>query len=540
MVLVRHPSTDKFHSTWYTYPDLQEYPTHDLFSKHPTKPNHWLHNSRTDDVIVLSNGEKVVPLPQEQVLNEAYEVKRILIHGHGRFEIAALIELESDAEQFTRSEILEKLSPYIQRANEKAPGHGRLSKDRIVFTKPEKPMVLTPKMSVVRKATLAKYADEIEANYAGDADSEEAPGLPLMDGDEQAATEASLLELIKRLSNLKDLKVDQDLFLTGFDSLGVITLNRQIKAQLRSQNVAPATQDLVTPAFIYSNPTISKLANALRSLGDQPTDPESLSKARLDNIDNEVARYAETLPSKAKSTTSAKEGKLTVALTGSTGSLGTYLLEVLASSPIVKHVYCLNRSRDGHSKQQNASHSRGLSTKWGEKVSFLHVDLSSSDFSLSSEDHKALSQDVSFIIHNAWPVDFNLALPSFEPQIAGLRNLIEFSAGAEHRPPILFTSTIGEVGNWPKHYPDQNVPEALVEDARVVQETGYAESKYVSERLLVHAAEKGGVSASVCRVGQIAGPVEKGGVWNKQEWLPSVSAPLATGRVMKTGSANWK
>ena len=52
---------------------------------------------------------------------------------------------------------------------------------------------------------------------------------------------------------------------------------------------------------------------------------------------------------------------------------------------------------------------------------------------------------------------------------------------------------------------------------------GYGESKYVAERLLELAAEEFGVSAAICRVGQLAGPVEKGGMWSKQEWLPSVS-----------------
>ena len=54
---------------------------------------------------------------------------------------------------------------------------------------------------------------------------------------------------------------------------------------------------------------------------------------------------------------------------------------------------------------------------------------------------------------------------------------------------------------------------------------GYAESKYVGELLLEASAEKCGVSAVICRVGQLAGPVTKkdGGMWSKQEWLPSVS-----------------
>lgn len=55
---------------------------------------------------------------------------------------------------------------------------------------------------------------------------------------------------------------------------------------------------------------------------------------------------------------------------------------------------------------------------------------------------------------------------------------------------------------------------------------GYGESKYVAERLLEIAAGEFGVSAAICRVGQLAGPVKKGGMWSKQEWLPSVSADL--------------
>lgn len=53
---------------------------------------------------------------------------------------------------------------------------------------------------------------------------------------------------------------------------------------------------------------------------------------------------------------------------------------------------------------------------------------------------------------------------------------------------------------------------------------GYGESKYIAELLLEAGAEKCGVPAVICRVGQLAGPVtKKGGMWGKQEWLPSVS-----------------
>jgi thioester reductase-like protein len=54
---------------------------------------------------------------------------------------------------------------------------------------------------------------------------------------------------------------------------------------------------------------------------------------------------------------------------------------------------------------------------------------------------------------------------------------------------------------------------------------GYSESKWITERLLDAAGKKSEVSSAVLRIGQIAGPVEAGvrGIWNKVEWLPSVS-----------------
>ncbi|KAL8782845.1 MAG: hypothetical protein Q9195_009552, partial [Heterodermia aff. obscurata] len=41
--------------------------------------------------------------------------------------------------------------------------------------------------------------------------------------------------------------------------------------------------------------------------------------------------------------------------------------------------------------------------------------------------------------------------------------------------------------------------------------------------MLEEAASSHGVSSAICRVGQLGGPIEKNGVWSKQEWLPSVS-----------------
>jgi thioester reductase-like protein len=56
---------------------------------------------------------------------------------------------------------------------------------------------------------------------------------------------------------------------------------------------------------------------------------------------------------------------------------------------------------------------------------------------------------------------------------------------------------------------------------------GYGESKLVSECLLGKAATICGVRSATCRVGIVAGPVEKRqGAWNRHEYIPSVSSLL--------------
>jgi hypothetical protein len=57
----------------------------------------------------------------------------------------------------------------------------------------------------------------------------------------------------------------------------------------------------------------------------------------------------------------------------------------------------------------------------------------------------SLPSDIGLIRVIAWPVDFNLALRSFEPNIKGLRNLLDFSLDSPFMEPrrLLYTSTIG-------------------------------------------------------------------------------------------------
>jgi thioester reductase-like protein len=67
------------------------------------------------------------------------------------------------------------------------------------------------------------------------------------------------------------------------------------------------------------------------------------------------------------------------------------------------------------------------------------------------------------------------------------------------------------------------VPEQALSDFAVAEPMGYAQSKLLAELLFVDANKRLGIPVTVCRVGQIAGPVKsEHGAWNSSEWFPSL------------------
>lgn len=112
-------------------------------------------------------------------------------------------------------------------------------------------------------------------------------------------------------------------------------------------------------------------------------------------------------------------------------------------------------------------------------------------------------------------------MSTFEPTIRGVRRLIDFSLASPQGAHLLFISSAAVVNHLRS---DTAIPEAL---HRVPQSNldGYAAAKHTCELLVGQAVAGAGLKASVCRVGQIAGPVLPGheqGMWPKHELIPTV------------------
>lgn len=465
------------------------------------------------------------------------KVKGAIVVGTDKFMPALMIEpVESPQSEEEAEELIREVWPVVVKANKETVTHGQIGRQFIMISDPKKPFLRAGKGTVQRKGTIRMYKEEIDKFYAqeGGVSQPVAPKLDLTSRDSLTESIQSMFEVSL---NAPKLDADTDFFSAGVDSMQVIHASRLIRKGLEAAGIHVGSSAVAT-RVIYGNPTPRRLAAYLftvvrkgsQDLSNGPAaddlpsglGPETEMEfgQEQDAMQFLLDKYTQDLQ---PPTDPAKPPPLdtdqTVLVTGTTGALGSYLLDQCINSPHVKKIICLNRSHEAHPRQAKSNSERGLSTDFT-KVKFLHADLGRADLGLENVMYNRLLGAVDRVIHNQWPVNFNMPVESFEPHIYGCRNLADFSYKAAKTVPIIFISSIASVDKWHETYP---VPEEVLTRFDI-SAGGYGRSKLVSSLVLQKASEISGVPTEVIRVGQIGGPSSEKGWWNKQEWLPSIIA----------------
>ncbi|OJJ68372.1 hypothetical protein ASPBRDRAFT_68538 [Aspergillus brasiliensis CBS 101740] len=541
MVIQRGPSRE-YQGIFHTYPELQSYHTNDVFIPSPTNCNLWRYYGRVDDVIVLSNGEKFNPVTMEKVVEGHPLVHSAIIAGQGQFQASLLVEPDWNKWDEGRSarELIEAIWPIVQQANKIGPTHGRVLKSKIAVASQKKPFKMTAKGSTQRHHVYRDYAEDIAALYSA-ADSEQTAEMP-----KDTALHSMmgyLRNTIQSISNMTVVGDDDDLFAAGFDSLQTLQLTRVLQKAVKSR-LPEADTTAISTQQIYAHPTIKELASLLVKILGGETNEHANEMPRKEKINSMVRKYTDGLPLQ-QIDLRPREGGHTVLLTGSTGSLGCYLLDAILNDPATVKVYCMNRSVDAESRQQISFLEKGL--EWcprrQKRVEFLFASFGQEKMGLAEAKYEELIKSVDTIVHNAWKVDFNHSLSSFEAvHIRGVRNMVEFSLRSQHHAHLHFVSSISTVGAWSVKN-GTLIPETPVQDPDVTLPQGYGESKHVAERICATASERAGVPTTILRVGQVAGPTSGSGVWNRHEWLPAlIATSKSTGHIPTSlgfGPVNW-
>lgn len=252
LVLKRNPAAVDYQTPFTLFPNLQESATRDLFSPHPTKPDLWTYEGRSDDLIVFLTGLEFNPLAFEHTLGSHPEIRLALMTGSKRLQPALLVESVDNSTLNTveRAQFIERIWSSVQEANKQCPAYAKVLKPHIMIAVPEKPFKRAGKGTVQRASTIEMYSQELDALYK-DADRSITPSSKsqLRYLDEDNLTRCLVREIL-RVTGWNELLIEDNLFVRGMDSLQVPALTRELR-HLFYGDIAPST--------IYANFTVKLL-----------------------------------------------------------------------------------------------------------------------------------------------------------------------------------------------------------------------------------------------------------------------------------------
>lgn len=405
MVMVRHEENLEhpgLQGIFYTFPELKEWSTKDLYRPHPTLPDHWIYHGRADNIIVFSNGEKLNPVTIEEIISDHAELKGAMVVGSQRFNAGVIVEPkvtpETDQEE---KALLDRVWPLVEHANKETVQHGRIARDMLVLSNPEKPFLRAGKGTIQRALNVEFYKEDINKMYENsNASSDEAVKLKI---DSKEVLAQSIVDILKEQLAANNLDVDIDFFAAGIDSLGIMNAAKILQAGLKESGYEVDAK-VIAPKTIYTNSTPQRLANHIfNTVINGQNGTQSEDQQQQEAMAAIHRKYTQNLIKAAPDRREPRNENQVIVLTGSTGMLGSYLLDLMGRNPRVSHIICLNRAADGGRAQQvKAFADRGLDASiLDTKARFYQADLSKAHLGLAPVIYQRLLAETDRIIHNA-------------------------------------------------------------------------------------------------------------------------------------------
>ena len=228
------------------------------------------------------------------------------------------------------------------------------------------------------------FESELNALYSADFEGL-SNGPILLALDEPKSIHEFVRSCVDSSFSIVGLKADDDLFVLGLDSLRTVEIIAMLKNGLKASDTS-----WLSVQTLYANPTVLKLAKGvydrLNSREESLNEKAKHLMCRTTEMAALVEKITRDLPSAPQQTEKLPVmTKLTVVLTGSTGSLGGHLLRAILEYSNIAKVYCLNRFADAQVRHQNWFANASLDNEYnmnGQKAEFIRVDFSRRDFGL--------------------------------------------------------------------------------------------------------------------------------------------------------------
>jgi thioester reductase-like protein len=320
----------------------------------------------------------------------------------------------------------------------------------------------------------------------------------------QTPLEQQLAAIWTEILGVEPIGIHDDFFEIGGNSLLIAQLVIQIREHFQVDLPLRTLFESPTIADLAEN--IAKAQKTGSSIVQAATTLDLKAEAVLDesiNIDGLTDEYISE-PSH-------------ILLTGATGFLGAFLLYELLQQTSAK-IYCLVRAENTQSGRQKIKTCLESYLIWHDsftsRIMPVVGDLSQSLLGLSTSEFQLLASKIDVIYHNGAWVHHTLPYAKLKAaNVLGTQEVLRLGSQVKVKP-VHFVSTSGIIESDDDNsiiYEDGSI------DNFVVPANGYAQSKWVAEKLVKIAGDRG-IPSCIYRPGRISGHSQTG-VFNPNDFL---------------------
>lgn len=260
---------------------------------------------------------------------------------------------------------------------------------------------------------------------------------------------------------------------------------------------------------VYQHPTPASMATMIDDILGSPYYVSAIEVVDL----QQEARLADVVP--AGPVAAGPATPQVVLFTGASGFMGAAMLEdLLKRAPALK-VHCLIRAEgqeQARERVRKAFVANQLDPSLLDRVAVLVGDIEHPRLGLSDEEYERLAAEVDTIVHCAADIRYVKPYSVMKlPNVIGTANILRFAYAG--RPKTLqYISTAGVFGATATLLGVERVTESfdINTSAPIIGiENGYTKSKWVAERLVQNALDRG-LRTAIHRLGFIAGSSQTG------------------------------
>jgi amino acid adenylation domain-containing protein/thioester reductase-like protein len=308
------------------------------------------------------------------------------------------------------------------------------------------------------------------------------------------------------------LQVDQvgirdNFFDLGGHSLALVRVMARVRDTLKVD---------VQLRHLFEKPTLAELAGLIEGLSRAGT-VSAAEAVPVGSLEGEVILDPEITPTEA-APPSLREPER-IFLTGATGYLGTFLVRDLLLHTRAE-IYCLVRAatvEEGKCRLRKSLEAHGLWDKeLGKRIIPVLGDLSQPLLGLSQEQFNQLTIRIDLVLHNGALVNMVSPYEALKTaNVCGTQEVLRLACQSKVKP-LHYISTVSVFDLANRRVSGAILEqESLDHGGRLIG--GYSQSKWVAEKLVVMARDRG-LPVAIYRPGRIIGAADTG-AWNTDDFV---------------------